>query len=72
MDTRRYDNTIYEFPLTSNPGEKIVERPAAMTFYSVNIDTIHELHLKIVDQDNHLVNFQGEKINIVLEFRPVA
>ena len=72
VDTKRYDNTIYEFPLTVNPGEKIVERPAAMTIYTVNIDTIHELHLKIVDQDNNLVNFQGEKINIVLEFRPTG
>ena len=70
VDNRRFADTIYEFPLNVNPGEKIVERPTALTYYSVNIDTLHELHIKIVDQDDRLINFQGEKINIVLEFRP--
>ena len=71
-DTKRYDDTIYEFPLNVSPGEKIVERPNSVTFYTVNIDFLHELHLKIVDQDNNLIDFRGEKINIVLEFRPVS
>ena len=69
-DTRRHDNTIYEFPLNALPGEKIIERPNTATFYKVNTDTIYEVHLRIVDQDNHLIDFRGERVNIVLEFRP--
>jgi len=72
VDNKRSADTIYEFPLNANPGEKIVERPSVLTFYRVNIDILYHLHLKIVDQDNRLIDFQGEKINIVLEFRPVS
>lgn len=71
-DNRRYDDTIYEFPLSVLPGEKIIERPSTATFYKVNTDTVYELHLKVVDQDNHLVDFRGERLNIVLEFKPVS
>ena len=72
VDNKRFADTIYEFPLNANPGEKIVERPSVLTFYKVNIDLLHQLHLKIVDQDNRLIDFQGEKISIVLEFRPAS
>lgn len=71
-DEKRRDDTIYEFPLSVLPGEKIIERPNTATFYSVNTDIVHELHLKVVDQDNHLVDFRGERLNIVLEFRPTS
>lgn len=68
-DTKLNDDTIFEFPLNVARGEKIIERPNTTTFYKVNTDILHELHLKIVDQDNHLVDFRGERISIVLEFK---
>lgn len=69
-DTRLNDDAVYEFPLKAQAGEKIVERPSTTTFYRVNTDILHDLHLKIVDQDNRLVDFRGERLNILLEFRP--
>lgn len=65
-----HDNTLYEFPLATHIGEKIVERPLAISYYKVNTDIIHTLSLSIVDQDSRLINFQGERITIILEFRP--
>ena len=65
-----HDNTLYEFPLTGNVGEKIVERPNPVSYYKTNTDEIHNLSLKVVDQDDNLIDFQGEKITVILEFRP--
>lgn len=69
-DYKLNDDTIYEFPLNVAPGEKIIERVDTVTFYKVNTDTIYQLHLKIVDQDDRLVDFRGERVNILLEFKP--
>ncbi|KAK7575772.1 hypothetical protein V9T40_012058 [Parthenolecanium corni] len=69
-DYKFHDDTIHEFPLDSEPGEKIIERPVFPSFYRINTDTLHLLHLKIVDQDNRIVDFRGERVNILLEFRP--
>ncbi|KAK7576775.1 hypothetical protein V9T40_013061 [Parthenolecanium corni] len=69
-DCKLNDDTIYEFPLNVAPGEKIIERVDTATFYKVNTDTIYQLHLKIVDQDDRLVDFRGERVNILLEFKP--
>lgn len=69
-DYKFHDDTIHEFPLDSAPGEKIIERPVFPSFYRINTDTLHLLHLKIVDQDNRIVDFRGERVNILLEFRP--
>lgn len=65
-----HDTTLYEFPLATYIGEKIVERPASVSYYKVNTDIIHTLSLSIVDQDDRPVNFQGERITLILEFRP--
>lgn len=64
------DNTLYEFPLIGNIGEKIVERPNPVSYYKTNTDEIHVLSLRVVDQDDYLIDFQGEKITIILDFRP--
>lgn len=65
-----HDNTLYEFPLATHIGEKIVEVPLRISYYKVNTDIIHTLSLSIVDQDNRAINFQGERITIILEFTP--
>lgn len=67
----RGDNTIYEFPLNAEVGEKIIERPNTVAYYTVITDTIYTLVLSIVDQDDNLVDFCGERISLSLEFRPI-
>lgn len=68
---KRGDNTIYEFPLNSEVGEKIIERPNTIAYYTVITDNIFTLVLSVVDQDNNLIDFCGEKLSLCLEFRPI-
>jgi hypothetical protein len=65
------DNTLHEFPLSVDPGEKIVERPSSLCYYPVSTDTIYQLHIRVTDQDNNLIDFRGEKVSLTLGFRPV-
>lgn len=67
----RGDNTIYEFPLNAEVGEKIIERPNTVAYYTVITDSIYTLVLSIVDRNNNLVDFGGERISLNLEFRPI-
>lgn len=69
--SERNDNTLYEFPLNTSLGERIIERPINISYYRVITETIHDLVLRICDQDGHLVDFRGEKISITLDFRAV-
>lgn len=71
-DCFHHDDTVYEFPLSVVRGEKIIERPSLPTFYKINDypEYIHVLVLQVKDQDNNLIDFRGERINIILEFRP--
>lgn len=68
---KRGDNTIYEFPLNAEVGEKIIERPNTVAYYKSTVDNIFTLTLSIVDQDNNLVDFCGERISINLKLRPI-
>lgn len=70
-DLKRNDNTLYEFPLNSFIGEKIIERPNTITYFEVNTLEIFELNIRIVDDNNELVNFRKEKICLTLVFRPL-
>ena len=68
---KQNDNTLYEFPLRGESGEKIVERPQTLCYYPVTrMDSIYQLHLKIVDQDDNIIDFRGEQISITLGFQP--
>lgn len=71
QDGHRYDNTLYDFPLNCEVGERIIERPTSVSYYRVIPDIIYDLLLQICDQDGNLVDFRGEKISITLDFRPV-
>jgi hypothetical protein len=70
-DLDKNDNTIYEFPLNLLPGERIVERPQNMIYYTINTDAIYELSIRITDQTGKLIDFRDNRISIILAFRPV-
>ena len=65
------DNTLYEFPLNVEVGERIVERPSAVSYYRVKTETIYTLIVRITDQTDNLIDFRGERITLNLEFRPI-
>ena len=62
--------TLHQFSLNFNPGYKITEAPANVIDLPLNTRAINTLVSKIVDQDGNLINFQGEKISILLHLKP--
>lgn len=62
-------HTIHEFYPAVSPGFKIVEVPRNVIYLPVTVKSIHSLSLKIVDQDNRLVNFRGETITIRIHIK---
>jgi hypothetical protein len=56
------------FPLVA-PGYKIVENPKNVIYLPINTRQIHNITIKIVDQDGDLINFRGEVITITLHLK---
>lgn len=64
-------NVLYDFPLDfTKVGNKIIKEPNPICYFTVNTSIIYELVVRITDQDNKLINFLGEEINLTLDFRP--
>ena len=70
QDENIHDSTLYEFPLSVQPTEKIIERPIQPEYYKVVNNKLYNLRVNIVDQSDNLISFMGEKITILLHFRP--
>lgn len=62
-------HTINEFFPSVPPGYKIVEVPAHVIYLPITTKTIHNIQLRIVDQDSDLINFRGETITIRLHIK---
>lgn len=60
---------IHTFPPSIPPGYQIIERPQPVIYLAINVKTITNISLKIVDQDGNLVNLRGEGITIVLHLK---
>jgi hypothetical protein len=71
-DFTRHTNILYDFPLDSDKvGGKVIKEPNPICYFKVNTSVIYNLVIKITDQDNKLINFRGEQINLTLDFRPI-
>ena len=62
-------HTIHEFFPVVPPGYKIVEVPTHVIYLLIAVKTIHQIQLRIVDQDGDVVNFRGEVITIRLHVK---
>lgn len=63
--------TIYEFAIECDPGFAIDETPHHLIYLPVlNKEEIHNITIKVLDQDFQLVNFRGEEIIVRLELKP--
>ena len=51
------------------PGYKIIEVSSHVIYLPITVKRIYYLHVRIVDQDGDLVNFQGEVITIRVYIR---
>lgn len=52
------------------PGHKIIDKPSNLIYLPINkSDKIDRITIKIVDQDNNLINFRNEKIFIRMHIK---
>lgn len=66
----RPSHTIYEFPITVDPGFAIDETPTHLIYLPiVNRRQINNITVNILDQNFEPVNFRGEEIIVRLEIR---
>ena len=62
-------NTIYSFFPDVAPGFKIIESPVNLVYLPILPYTIQNLNLSITDQDENLLNLQGEKLTARFHIR---
>lgn len=70
-ENNKLTNIIHEFHINDSPGYKIDEVPKNLIYLPLNTHSIRELSIKICDQDNNLIDFRNENINIRLHIRKI-
>lgn len=68
-NNERKVHTIHEFFPAVPPGYKIIEVPSQVIYLPITVKVIDHLQLRIVDQDEELVNFRGEVITVRLHIK---
>lgn len=71
-----YDNesvhTIFEFDVDVEPGYRLTKEPKNIIYLPVIKNSIDNITLRILDQDNDLVDFANEKIVVRLELKQLS
>jgi hypothetical protein len=62
-------HTLHEFSPKVGPGYKIVEVPKNMIYLPVNVKELSCLTIKLIDQDNNLINLRGETITLRIHLK---
>jgi hypothetical protein len=62
-------HVIHEFFPGVAPSFKINETPSTVTYLPISVRTIHNITLRIVDQDGNLIDFREEPISIRLHLK---
>jgi len=66
------DNILYSFPANTVPlGWKFIERMNPPNYLPVSQKMIGDIHIRIIDQDGNLINFNGETFNLYLDLKQV-
>ena len=60
---------LHEFYPTVGPGYKIIEVPTNVIYLPVNTSRLHNITVRLEDQDGKLVNFRQETITVRLHLR---
>lgn len=68
-------HTIFEFDIDVEPGYKISKEPKNLIYMPITPggrQLIDNITIRILDDDGHLINFQGEKIIVKLELKNLS
>ena len=60
---------IYSFFPSCLPGEKIIEKPNTLIYLPISLDVIPHMTSWITDQNNELIDLQGEKLTLKFHVR---
>lgn len=69
FDNGTESHILHEFYPTVEPGFKIVEKPNNVIYLPVNVKQLHNITIKLKDQEDRLINLRKETINIRLHLR---
>lgn len=70
FQNNRSGHILYDFVLDTAVGYKIVKEPQPISYLPVSVKEINSITLDIVDENNKLINFRGENIDIGLYLKP--
>ena len=62
-------HTIHEFFLAVPPEYKIIEIPSKVIYQPVSVSSIDHIQLRIVDENENLIDFRGETITVRLHLK---
>lgn len=65
-------HTVHEFFPNRPPGFKLVENVRNVIYYPLNTRTIDTLTVRLVDQNNRLINFRNEQLTVRLHLKEEA
>lgn len=60
---------IHEFAPNIPPGYRIIEIPKNVIYFPINQKNILSINIRLIDNNNKLVNFRGEEIQLYLHIR---
>ena len=62
-------NVIYGFFPSSRPGDKIIQQPLNLLYLPITVKNISVIHTYLTDQDNILLDLQGETLSIQYDIK---
>lgn len=63
--------TLHEFYPAVDVGYKIVEVPRHVIYLPVSVRSIHNFSVRVVDQDDNLIDFRGETITLRVHIKRI-
>jgi len=69
VDNGQQSQSIYEFFLQQNLGNKIVESPINLIYYKLNTAVIKKIKIELVDEDNRIIN--SDQVTVILHIRSI-
>lgn len=64
-------NIIYDFPITTSPGFRMVSTPTALRYHNIIIDTIGTMRVWLTDDKGERLDLRKELLTISLRFKKI-